>query len=358
MHQKYMRLAIEEAKKGSGKTYTNPLVGAVIVHNQQVIAKGAHLEYGQHHAERNAIEQCQSSEELINSILYVTLEPCNHFGKQPPCSQLIIDSGIRTVVVGQLDPNPLVAGQGKAYLEKKGIEVIVGVEEERVRQLNPAYNFFYQHQRPYITLKHAVTLDGRIALNSTKRLAITGSAVWQIVHEERGNYQAILVGSQTILTDNPSLMTTKKSLFPPIRVVLDRRGRTLDQKEFALFQQVEAPVWIFTERKAFSKVPDHVTVIVLPKMSISEVVKELAMRNVQSVYVEGGAQIHDAFLAEGYWEELITYLSPQLIGGSSLPSFASERVAETLTTLEQVVIEPVGVDFRISGRRKILCSPD
>ncbi|EAG2306595.1 bifunctional diaminohydroxyphosphoribosylaminopyrimidine deaminase/5-amino-6-(5-phosphoribosylamino)uracil reductase RibD, partial [Listeria monocytogenes] len=246
MHNEYMRLAIAEAKKGRYQTFTNPLVGAVIVKEQRVIAKGAHLVYGQPHAERNAIEQCHSSEDLINSTLYVTLEPCNHQGKQPPCTQLIIDSGIKKVVVGQLDPNPIVAGQGKRFLENQGIDVLVGIEETEVRRLNPHYNFYHQHQRPYVALKQAITLDGRIAHDAQTRSAITGSAVWQKVHQERGDYQGILVGSQTVLTDDPTLLTTIETSFPPIRIVVDRRGRTLSQPQLALFADDSAPVWIFT----------------------------------------------------------------------------------------------------------------
>jgi diaminohydroxyphosphoribosylaminopyrimidine deaminase/5-amino-6-(5-phosphoribosylamino)uracil reductase len=357
MHQEFMELAIEEAKKGLNQTFTNPLVGAVLVKDNHVIAKGAHLKYGQNHAEKNAIEQCQSSEELINSTLYVTLEPCNHFGKQPPCSQLIIDSGIKKVVIGQLDPNPLVRGKGKAFLEKSGVEVIVGVAEEKVRQLNPFYNFFYQTQRPYIALKQAITLDGRIAMNQ-KRTAITGKAVWQKVHEERLAYQGILVGSQTVLTDDPELLAVGTPEFPPVRIVLDRRGRVLAQPRLKLFQGSEAPVWIFTEQPAQQPLPPHVEVICLPQVTIEQVIKELTKRKLQALYVEGGARIHDAFLASGYWDEVITYVAAKVMGGAGLSSFGSEREVEQLSELTDVKITQIGADLRISGRRQTSCLPD
>ncbi|WP_430611629.1 bifunctional diaminohydroxyphosphoribosylaminopyrimidine deaminase/5-amino-6-(5-phosphoribosylamino)uracil reductase RibD [Enterococcus sp. DIV0876] len=358
MHNEYMRLAIAEAKKGRHHTFTNPLVGAVIVKDQRIIAKGAHLVYGQQHAERNAIAQCHSSEDLFNSTLYVTLEPCNHQGKQPPCTQLIIDSGIKKVVIGQLDPNPIVAGQGKRYLEEQGIEVMVGVEESAVRHLNAHYNFYHQHQLPYVALKQAITLDGRIAVDHQIRSTITGSAVWQKVHQERGDYQGILVGSQTVLTDDPTLLTTTKSPFPPIRMVVDRRGRVLSQTQLALFSDALAPVWIFTEQVSDRERPPHVTVITMDNLTIPNLLKEIATRQVQSIYVEGGAAIHDAFLASGLWQESITYLAPKFLGGNSLASFASPRTPINMQQLDHVTMEAVGADICIRGRRREACSQD
>lgn len=354
MHNAYMKLAIKEAKKGLNKTFTNPLVGAIIVKDNRVIATGAHLEYGQNHAERHAIEKCPTSEELFNSTLYVTLEPCNHFGKQPPCCQLIIDRGIKRVVVGQLDPNPLVAGKGIAFLEKNGIEVLVGIEEEKVRQLNTHYLFFHQFKRPYIALKQAITLDGRISIHN-QRTRITGKEVWKKVHEERSQYQGILVGCQTVLIDNPNLLTLENLQFPPIRIVLDRQGRILLKKNLNLFTNQSAPVWIFTENKKNYSLPSHVTIIQMKKLTLELIIKELTQRQVQSIYVEGGGKIHDTFLANHYWDEIITYISPKIIGGNSLSSFSSDREVSQLIELENLMIESIGNDIRISGRRKSHC---
>lgn len=358
MDKKYMRLAIQEAKKGQGQTFTNPLVGAVIVKDARVLAKGAHLAYGQNHAERNAIKWCQSSEELFHSTMYVTLEPCNHFGKQPPCAQLIVDSGIKKVVVGQLDPNPLVAGQGCAFLEKNGVEVVVGVAMEEVCALNTFYNFFYENQRPYVALKQALTLDGRVALSRQQQTMITGQETWQQVRKERGDYQAILVGSQTVLADNPTLLTFHANKFPPIRLVLDRRGRVFEQEDLHLFQDTTAQVWVFTEKAQSRQLPKHVEQIYLPEVTIAHVLAELTKRKIQSIYVEGGPTIHDAFLASGLWDELITYLSPKVIGGNSPVSFGSQRRASQITPLSEVTCEKYGEDFRIRGRRKSECLLD
>lgn len=355
MQTTFMKLAIKEAKKGARQTFTNPLVGAVITQKDQVIAKGAHLQYGEAHAERNAIANCSSSEELIHSTLYVTLEPCHHTGKQPPCTQLILESGIQTVVIGQLDPNPLVAGKGKQFLEANGIEVIVGVAEAEVRELNRFYNFYYQQHRPYVVLKQATTLDGRLALQSNQRTAITGPEVWQMVHEERANYQAILVGSQTVLTDDPQLLPAIIGLYPPVRVVLDRRGRTLTQPNLKLFKDARVPVWIFTEQQPPSALPEHVIVVPFSRLTIEASLMELGKRGIQSVYVEGGAQLHDAFLASDCWEEVLTYIAPKIIGGQSLASFASNRVATVVHELVDPQFQLVGEDIRISGRRASQC---
>lgn len=350
MHETFMRLAIKEALKGKGKTFTNPVVGAVIVKDDQVIAKGAHLAYGQPHAEKNALTSCETPEKLLNSTLYVTLEPCHHYGKQPPCTQAILESGIKRVVIGQLDPNPLVAGKGKQYLEEQGLEVITGILEEEVRSLNRHYNFYHEQQRPFITLKQAMTLDGKIAL-AGQRTPLTGEEAWNRVRKERGDYQGILIGSQTALIDNPILGTTDEDNFPPYRVVLDRKGEVLAHKELALFQADSSPVLIFTERDDEIQLPEHVEVIRNQVLSLSFVVTELTKRNIQSLYVEGGAAIHDAFLASGYWDELVTYLAPKIIGGNGTASFTGTRLVEQVTALSDISIEQLGSDVRIAGRR-------
>ncbi len=352
MHEFFMDLAIQEAKKGKNRTYKNPLVGAILVKNGKIIGRGAHLEYGHEHAERNAINQCQSSEEVFDSTLYVTLEPCSHYGKQPPCIELIKKSRIKQVVIGQLDPNPLVAGKGKNYLEKQGIKVITGIREREARNLNPYYNFFFENKRPYIVLKQAVTLDGRVTADPLVRTNITGPEVWEKVHEERSQFQSILVGSQTVLTDDPELLSTVSLKFPPVRVIVDRRGRLFNHLGLRIFTDSNAPVWIITEQTEYPQLPTHVKVFNLSACSIKDVVQIIAENNIQSIYVEGGPTIHDAFLMSDCWDESVTYLAPKIMGGDGMSSFYSDRRASHLVSLEQVKIVEVGEDFRISGRRK------
>jgi len=357
MHHSFMLAAIEEAKKGKGNTFTNPLVGAAIVKEGQLISLGAHLRYGESHAEVNAIQNCDFPEELFNSTLYVTLEPCNHQGKQPPCTQAIVHSGIRTVVIGQLDPNPLVAGKGKEFLQKHRIKVIVGVEEEQCRALNPFYNYFFEKDRPYITLKQAVTLDGRISIKKGSRYSITGSEAISRVRKERGEYQGIVVGSKTVLVDDPQLLPNAETTFPPVRIVLDRRGRIFKSPKLNLFQTATSPVWIFTENPERKELLPHVTIFYTPKFSFRFFIETMRQKGLQSLYIEGGAKIHDAFLEENLWDEIISYIAPKLFGGKSPMSFHSERLISEEQQLEFLEVEQLGEDIRVRGKRK-QCSQD
>ena len=307
MHETYMKRAISEALKGKGQTFTNPLVGAVIVKDEEIVAVGSHMAYGQPHAEKNAIDSCSSPEKLIDSTIYVTLEPCHHYGKQPPCTTAILQSGIKKVVIGQLDPNPLVSGKGKAFLESQGVAVITGVLEKEVREINRHYNTYHEEQRPFVALKQATTLDGKIAL-AGQRTRITGEAAL-------------------------------------------RKGETLKQ-QLTLFEDTSSPVLVFTTKKVQSVFSNHVNIITTPSLTLSFVMKELYRRKIQSVYVEGGSSIHDAFLADGYWDQVITYLSPKLIGGNGTASFASSREVNQMFALTEVTVEPVGEELRIVGRRQ------
>jgi diaminohydroxyphosphoribosylaminopyrimidine deaminase/5-amino-6-(5-phosphoribosylamino)uracil reductase len=351
MHHTFMLAAIEEAKKGKGNTFKNPLVGAAIVKDGKLISLGAHLYFGKAHAEVNAINNCKSPEELFNSILYVTLEPCNHRGKQPPCTQAIIDSGIKEVIIGQLDPNPLVSGKGKAFLEAHGIKVTVGVEQEKCRQLNPHYNYFFENNRPYIVLKQALSLDGKVSLKNGYRYSVTGKAAISSVRKERGDYQGIVVGSETVLIDNPSLLPTPQTAFLPVRIILDRRGRVQERPELHIFQETHSPVWIFTENANYQNLPQHVKMIYTPNFSFDFFIETLKKEGIQSLYIEGGPKIHDAFLAENLWDELISYIAPKLFGGNSPAAFNSDRFVLQEQLLEFVEVKQIGKDIRVRGRR-------
>ncbi|SEP67425.1 diaminohydroxyphosphoribosylaminopyrimidine deaminase [Streptococcus equinus] len=351
MDNYYMSQAIAEANKGVRQTYTNPLVGAVIVKDDHVIARGAHLQYGYEHAEKNAILHCQTPEELVDSTLYVTLEPCHHRGKQPPCTQAILAAGIKKVVVGQLDPNPLVAGKGLAFLKEEGIEVVTGVLEEEARGLNPHYNFYYEHQRPYVVLKQAVSLDGKIAVLG-KRTALTDAETNRFIHDERDDYQAILVGADTVLIDNPRLLGAGKSLYPPVRVILDEAGRIFEKEDLQIFTNGAAPVLIFSRRKV-SDLPSHVKVIDLPKFSIANILQALYDEKIQSVYVEGGAGVHDAFLDSGLWDEIISYVTPKLIGGNGKAAMSSFRLVEEVLELQDFSVQTIGNNVRLSAKRRL-----
>lgn len=350
MDNYYMSQAIAEAKKGFRQTYTNPLVGAVIVKDNHVIARGAHLQYGHEHAEKNAILHCQSPEELVDSTLYVTLEPCHHRGKQPPCTQTILAAGIKKVVVGQLDPNPLVAGKGLAFLKEEGIEVVTGVLEEEARGLNSHYNFYYENQRPYVVLKQAVSLDGKIAVLG-KRTALTDAETNRFVHDERDNYQSILVGADTVLIDKPRLLGAGTSLYPIVRVILDEAGRVFERRDLQIFTDDSAPILIFSKHKV-TDLPSHVKVIDLPEFSIANILRVLYDEKIQSVYVEGGAAVHDAFLNSGLWDEIISYVTPKLIGGNGKAAISSFRLVEEVLELQDFSCQKIGNTIRLSAKRR------
>lgn len=350
MDNYYMSQAIAEAKKGFRQTYTNPLVGAVIVKDNHVIARGAHLQYGHEHAEKNAILHCQTPEELVDSTLYVTLEPCHHRGKQPPCTQTILAAGIKKVVVGQLDPNPLVAGKGLVFLKEEGIEVVTGVLEEEARGLNSHYNFYYENQRPYMVLKQAVSLDGKIAVLG-KRTALTDTETNRFVHDERDDYQSILVGADTVLIDNPRLLGAGTSLYPIVRVILDEAGRVFERRDLQIFTDDSAPILIFSKHKV-TDLPSHVKVIDLPEFSIANILRVLYDEKIQSVYVEGGAAVHDAFLNSGLWDEIISYVTPKLIGGNGKAAISSFRLVEEVLELQDFSCQKIGNTIRLSAKRR------
>lgn len=347
MHEKYMHLAIAEALKGKNKTYKNPLVGAVIVNQDEIIAKGAHLQYGAPHAEVNAIQTCPTPEKLVHSTLYVTLEPCHHFGKQPPCTQAIIQSGIKKVVIGQLDPNPLVQGKGIAALKQAGVEVIIleGKMGDEVKQLNPFYNFFYTHQRPFVTIKQAITIDGKLSVRN-HRTPITDKHSLTDVQAERGKYQAILIGSETALVDNP-LLSSSNADYPPVRIVLDRRGRLYQHLSLQLFTTDFSPVYLFTEQDYPASLPQHVVVFKDKQWTIEKILQKLAKQGLQSVFVEGGSTIFDAFLAADKIDQLISYVAPILLGGDALPTFTSLRSAQQAQNFQLQQLTQLEADIKM-----------
>ncbi|HJF87879.1 MAG TPA: bifunctional diaminohydroxyphosphoribosylaminopyrimidine deaminase/5-amino-6-(5-phosphoribosylamino)uracil reductase RibD, partial [Companilactobacillus farciminis] len=250
---RFMKLAFEEAKKGIN-TWTNPQVGAVIVKNDQVLGQGHHATFGHEHAEINAFKSLKNINDAKNATLYVTLEPCSHFGKTPPCVQKIAELGVKKVVIGQIDPNPLVSGKGVKYLQEHGVEV----EEQLISsELNRSYNYFYKNNRPLVTVKYAMTLDGKINKNDGQRSIVSNQATFEDSQQLRSQQQVILIGENTLKIDDPALtVRDRKMLFPPIRavVVRDINQISLDLKIF----QTDEPIWFFSETKNRRTLPENV----------------------------------------------------------------------------------------------------
>ena len=219
--EKWMRRALHLAERGIGQVNPNPLVGAVIVRDGRTLGEGWHERYGGPHAERNALGHCVGSPE--GATLYVNLEPCCHTGRNPPCTDAILESGIRRVVVGSLDPNPLVAGRGISLLREKGIEVVIGILKEESDAINAPFFHYIRTGTPYVVLKYAMTLDGKIASRTGASRWITGEAARERVHQDRGRYAAVMVGIGTVLADDPLLTCRIEGGRSPLRII-DRKS--------------------------------------------------------------------------------------------------------------------------------------
>lgn len=324
-----MSRALALAKRGLGSTSPNPMVGAVIRDaSGRIVAEGFHKKAGGPHAEAHAIKKAGPA--ARGAALYVTLEPCNHHGRTPPCTEAILAAGIERVVVASLDPNPHVAGGGVQRLRDAGIAVEVGDGRAEAEALNRPFLTWSQLGRPLITLKAAMTLDGKVADREGQSKYLTSEAALAHAHELRRQHDAILVGSGTVLADNPELTYRgKRRGRDPVRVILDSRGRT--PPEARVFQsQSTAPTLIFTtenapvdwEREMFSAGGEVVRVDSGSdgRVSLDRVMSHLADLQVLSVLVEGGPQIHAAFLDQGLADRWVGYLAPLILGGLEAPS--------------------------------------
>ena len=290
----WMQRAFDLALLGSGRVAPNPLVGCVLVNNDRIIGEGYHQQYGGPHAEVNAILSC--AESVAGATAFVTLEPCSHFGKTPPCADLLIESGIKVVYVANLDPNPLVAGKGIAKLEAAGITCHVGLLADKGEWINRHFFTFHRLKRPYITFKYAVSADGFIARPSGAPIQISSELSAIRVHQMRGEHQGILVGVQTIINDNPSLTTRLVPGKSPLRIVLDPQGR------------------IPTDAKVLSDGGET---------RVIKSTAEILQLGIQSILVEGGAKTMERFLEEGLVDEIWKIRSPKnLQEGISEPKLA------------------------------------
>lgn len=295
---KYMQYALQIAKKGGREVLTNPKVGAVIVYKDRIIGEGYHKKYGETHAEVNAISSVSKEDlqHLPNSTIYVTLEPCCHYGKTPPCTELIITMGIRRVVIGMEDPFPRVAGGGIKQLREFGIEVIVGVCEKECRELNIDYITFNAERRPYIIFKWAQTLDGYLDADrpvTTPPAWLTGERCKQLVHKWRSEEHGIMVGTNSVIMDDPSLTVRLWSGENPHRYTFDRRGK-IRKGSYKIIDN-EAPTTIFTYE------------------DIEEVMDYLYLNRVKSLFVEGGATLFNALLSQNLIDEARVFVAPTLL---------------------------------------------
>ncbi len=314
--EKYMKYCLDLAVKGLGHAAPNPMVGSVVVYEGEIIGEGYHEQFGQAHAEVNAILSVKDKERLKKSTLYVNLEPCSHFGKTPPCADLIIEHKIPFVVIGSIDTNSLVSGQGISKLAKAGIDVKVGILEESCKKLNKRFYTFHEKKRPYIILKWAQSADGFIDVkrheeSTAKPIQISNSDSKKLLHLWRSQEQAIVIGTNTALLDNPQLTVREVEGKNPLRISVDKWLRI--PRHFHLFDQ-STPSLIFTSIDEPSKNNLEFIKINFEKAVIPQLLEELYKRNIQSLLVEGGELFLNSFIEEGLWDAARVFISEKELG--------------------------------------------
>jgi diaminohydroxyphosphoribosylaminopyrimidine deaminase / 5-amino-6-(5-phosphoribosylamino)uracil reductase len=351
----YLQRALTLAKRGQGYVHPNPMVGAVIVSRGSVVGEGYHRRYGRPHAEVEALRKAGARAK--GATLYLNLEPCSHWGKTPPCADAVIAAGIRRVVAAMQDPNPKVAGRGFAKLRRAGISVQVGLLEQEAETLNRAFRVFVLEKRPYVTLKAATSLDGKIATVRGESKWITGEASRREGHKLRAEADAIAVGAETVRRDDPQLSAHGLGR-DPIRVVFDSRLRLSPRAK--LFSS-KGRVWIFTtkaasaaKRRALEK--KGAAVHVMPahrgRVDIPAALTRLAQAGITHLLVEGGGTLAASFVEQKRVDEVIWFIAPRLIGGAdaktALEGRGVARLREALA-LKDVSMRPLGTDFMLRG---------
>lgn len=332
-----MQRALELARLGSGYTAPNPIVGCVVVHNGQIIGEGWHRSYGGPHAEVNAIASVQDKSLLPESRVYVTLEPCSHFGKTPPCADLLIESGVRDVVICNLDPNPLVAGRGVQKLLDAGIKVETGLLEQEGYEVNKRFFTSHRLKRPYIILKWAETADGFIAGPGCEQLQISGALAKRFVHKLRAEEQAIMVGTRTALYDNPRLNTRHWSGKNPTRIVIDRQ-LSLPQT-INLFDGSQ-PTIVYNYKKQEDHEHLYFTKLQEDEPLLPQIMADLYKRNVISVLVEGGTYLLESLLKENLWDEafILKNTALTIVDGIKAPTIVNDSLISQQTLGNDVLL--------------------
>lgn len=322
----YMRRAIELAEWGSGKVSPNPMVGCVIVYNETIIGEGFHQVYGGPHAEPNAINSVANQDLLSESTVYVSLEPCAHWGKTPPCANFLVEKKVKKVVIGAIDSNPLVGGKGIQIIKEAGIEVVTGILEKDVREQNRRFFTFIEKKRPYIILKWAQTKDGFVARENFDSKWISNQYSRQLVHKWRSEEDAILVGTSTTKYDNPQLNVRDWDGRNPVRIVLDR-NLSLD-RSLHLFDNSQ-PTICYNEVKSESS--DNLEWIhLLSGFGVGEVLEDLYQRKIQSLIVEGGAKVLKSFIENELWDEARVFTGQVQFGkGISAPLIKGKLLSES-----------------------------
>ena len=364
--KQYMLRAIELAAKGGGWTNPNPNVGAVIVRDGRIIGEGYHERCGQLHAERNAFANL--TEDASGATIYVTLEPCCHYGKTPPCTEAIIEHNIARVVIGSRDPNPLVAGKGAKLLREKGIVVEEDFMREECDKLNAIFFHHITTGKPYVAMKYAMTLDGKIATRTGASKWITGDKAREHVHTKRSRYAAILAGIGTVLADDPMLNARIDNAHQPVRVIVDTSLRIPmdsnivksagEYKTIVACKSLEQPDKQIEKKNQLEEL--GITVVELPlvdgHVSLKSLMEYLASQGLDSVYIEGGGQIHESALKEGIVNHVYAYVAPKIFGGSEAKTPVEgvgvnvpDECAKLILTDTSVLGEDILLEYEVKG---------
>ncbi|WP_266095244.1 bifunctional diaminohydroxyphosphoribosylaminopyrimidine deaminase/5-amino-6-(5-phosphoribosylamino)uracil reductase RibD [Gracilibacillus oryzae] len=355
--EEWMDLALSLAEATIGQTSPNPSVGAVVVKDGVLLGVGTHLQAGGPHAEVHAI--AQAGDRAEGADIYVTLEPCAHYGKTPPCAELIVEKGIKRVFIACLDPNPKVAGKGIAIIEAAGIPVETGIQEERALKINQHFFHYMKTRRPFVTLKAAMTLDGKTATVTGDSKWITSTEARMDAHKERHRHDAILVGRKTVEYDNPSLTTRlPQGGKNPVRIILDTHLSL--EGSYAVFND-EASTWVVcgahANKAEFEQNYPNVKVLqmITDEIVLPDLMQILAEHEIQSLYVEGGGTIHKAFLQAKIFDECHWYIAPKLLGGQDARSVVggnSPLLMKEAEELEFTSYEQIGPDLKVIAKRK------
>jgi len=355
-----MRIALAEAKKGLGRTSPNPCVGAVIVKNNVVISTGYHKKAGTPHAEVHALRE--AGDNAHGAAMYVTLEPCCHIGKTPPCSHAVVKSGIKRVVIGMLDPNPLVDGGGRKYLESQGIDVATGCLEEECRSINEPFLKYIVSKKPLVILKAGISLDGQLSYQHGKSGWITGPESFEKAHDLRNRFDAILVGRRTVDIDNPSLTTRLRSGKgrDPLRIILDTHLRSnVNSRVYNL--ESSASTLVFCGEDADSNNAKRfkakgIEVIEVPidstgRIDIGAIFDHITERGLTSILVEGGGGVHTSFLQARLADKAVLFIAPLFAGsvGSPLTPGLSIDDKNSAVRLKNVTYTQLGDDMMVEG---------
>lgn len=360
--EEYMRRALELARKGEGHTSPNPMVGCVVVKDGRIISEGYHEKYGEFHAERNALTRC--TEDTAGADLYVTLEPCCYQGKTPPCTDIIIEKKIARVFVGSMDSNPLVAGKGVQILRDHGIYVETGILDAECRKLNEVFYHYIATKTPFVVMKYAMTLDGKIACATGDSKWVTGEIARTQVHRMRGRYRGIMVGIGTVLADDPMLNCRVEGGVDPVRIICDSNLRIPTESQIVkTASDIETIVAcsqeaLESERKQekIRRLKEAGIQIIGTEgahgVNLVELMKKLGGQNIDSILLEGGGTLNASALEDGIVNKVYAYIAGKLIGGmdarSPVEGMGIDRMADAIT-LQNVEIEKLGDDFCIVG---------